>query len=34
MNDSHKYVFAFEEVGHAIAALPSGRHFGKISVRF
>lgn len=27
-------VFAFEQVGEAITALPAGRHFGKVCVRF
>jgi hypothetical protein len=27
-------LFAFEEVGQAMKALPEGRHFGKVCSRF
>ncbi|MBI1725690.1 MAG: zinc-binding dehydrogenase [Candidatus Rokubacteria bacterium] len=27
-------VFGFEQVGEAITALPAGRHFGKVCIRF
>jgi NADPH:quinone reductase-like Zn-dependent oxidoreductase len=30
--DAH--VYGFDEVGRALAALPEGRHFGKVCLRF